>query len=75
MQFDCFENCCFICQWYIGYAFLTNANDAKGGLYLSPQIGYHNEKWNFYGYYQHTFADNDLDIQVIGLGTTYNIMF
>lgn len=58
-----------------GYGFLTNANDAKGGLYLSPQIGYHNEKWNFYGYYQHTFADNDLDIQVIGLGTTYNIMF
>ena len=59
----------------LGYAFLTNANDAKGGLYVSPQIGYHNEKWNFYGYYQHTFADNNFDIQVIGLGTTYNIMF
>ncbi|UPQ78518.1 hypothetical protein M0M57_12925 [Flavobacterium azooxidireducens] len=58
-----------------GYGFLTNANDNSGGLYLSPQIGYHNEKWNFYGYYQHTFAENDIDIQVVGLGVTYNIMF
>jgi hypothetical protein len=58
-----------------GYGFLTNANDNSGGLYLNPQIGYHNEKWNFYGYYQHTFAENDFDIQVVGVGVTYNIMF
>lgn len=59
----------------VGYGFLTNADNNSGGLYLNPQIGYHNEKWNFYAFYQHTFAQNDFDIQVIGLGTTYNIMF
>ncbi len=59
----------------VGYGFLTNANDNSGGLYVNPQIGYHNVKWNLYGFYQHTFAENDVDIQVIGIGATYNIMF
>lgn len=58
-----------------GYGFLTNANDNSGGMYVKPQIGYHNEKWNFYAFYQQTSAENDLDLQVLGLGTTYNIMF
>lgn len=58
-----------------GYGFLTNSDNNSGGLYLNPQIGYHNEKWNLYGFYQHTFAENDIDIQVLGLGVTYNIMF
>ncbi len=59
----------------LGYGFLTNADNNSGGLYLNPQIGYHNEKWNIYGFYQHTFAQNDVDLQVVGLGVTYNIMF
>ncbi len=58
-----------------GYGFLTNANDNGGGLYVNPQIGYHDVKWNVYGFYQHTFAENDIDIQVVGIGATYNIMF
>lgn len=59
----------------VGYGFLTNAKDASGGLYLNPQIGYHNRKWNIYGFYQHTFADKGIDMQVVGIGATYNIMF
>lgn len=58
-----------------GYGFLTGANDNKGGLYVNPQIGYHNVKWNVYGYYQNTFAENEIDIRTIGIGATYNIMF
>ncbi|WP_333693753.1 hypothetical protein [Flavobacterium sp.] len=59
----------------LGYAFLTNVDQNSGGFYVNPQIGYHNKKWNIYGYYQHTFAENSTDIQTIGIGATYNIMF
>lgn len=58
-----------------GYGFLTSANDNKGGLYVNPQIGYHDVKWNLYGFYQNTFAENEIDIKAIGIGATYNIMF
>lgn len=58
-----------------GYGFLTNVENNQGGAYLNPQIGYHNRDWNFYAYYQNTFAENDVDIQVLGIGATYNIRF
>lgn len=58
-----------------GYGFLTNIDNNSGGLYLNPQIGYHNRDWNFYGYFQNTFAEHDLDIQVLGIGATYNLRF
>lgn len=57
-----------------GYGYLTNV-DIDGGLYVNPQIGYHNRDWNFYAYYQNTFAENDFDIQVVGIGATYNLRF
>jgi hypothetical protein len=59
----------------LGYGFLTNVDNNSGGLYVSPQVGYHNPNWNIYAYYQHTFADNEVDIQAIGVGVTYNIRF
>ena len=59
----------------IGYGFLTKVENNSGGLYVNPQIGYHNEDWNFYAFYQNTFAQNDIDIQSVGLGITYNIRF
>lgn len=58
-----------------GYGFLTNIEDNAGGLYVNPQIGYHNDDWNFFAYYQNTFAENDVDIQVVGIGATYNLRF
>ena len=58
-----------------GYGFLVNKDNNDGGLYVNPQIGYHNRDWNFYAYYQNTFAEHDFDIQVLGVGVTYNIRF
>lgn len=59
----------------LGYGFLTNIDNNEGGLYVNPHIGYHNRDWNFYAFYQNTFAENDLDLQTVGLGVTYNIRF
>ncbi|MBF8150529.1 hypothetical protein ITJ86_11515 [Winogradskyella sp. F6397] len=59
----------------LGYGFLTGVDDNEGGLYINPQIGYHNRDWNIYAYYQNTFAENDVDIQAVGIGATYNIRF
>jgi hypothetical protein len=59
----------------LGYGFLTNVDNNEGGLYVNPQIGYHNRDWNLYGFYQNTFADNDFDLQTVGVGVTYNIRF
>lgn len=59
----------------LGYGFLTNVDNNSGGLYLNPQVGYHNEDWNIYGFYQNTFAENDVNLQSVGVGVTYNIRF
>ena len=59
----------------VGYGFLTNVDNNEGGLYVNPQIGYHNRDWNIYAFYQNTFAENDVDVQNVGLGVTYNIRF
>ena len=59
----------------LGYGFLTNVDNNSGGLYVNPQIGYHNRDWNIYAFYQNTFAENDVDLQNVGVGVTYNIRF
>ena len=59
----------------LGYGFLTNVEDNAGGLYVNPQVGYHNSDWNIYAYFQNTFAENDTDFQVVGIGATYNLKF
>ena len=59
----------------LGYGFLTNVENNEGGLYVNPQIGYHNRDWNIYAFYQNTFAENDVDLQSVGVGVTYNIRF
>ncbi len=59
----------------LGYGFLTNVESNAGGLYVNPQIGYHNRDWNVYAYYQNTLSENDFDLQTVGVGATYNIRF
>ncbi|WP_300565022.1 hypothetical protein [Flavobacterium sp.] len=59
----------------LGYGFLTNVDNNSGGLYVNPQIGYHNYDWNIYGYFQNTFTENDFNLQSVGIGVTYNIRF
>lgn len=73
----------------IGYGFIvgddkvaSNApiNRPDGGLYVKPEIGYHNRDWNFSIHYQKTFTDNEGEIGTqkynagaLGLGVAYNI--
>lgn len=59
----------------LGYGFLVNVDGTEGGLYINPQIGYHNRDWNMYAFYQNTFAENDFNLQTVGVGVTYNIRF
>ena len=59
-----------------GYAFVNNLPELEGGAFVRPQIGWHNDYWNIFGYYDRV-TGNDIvnDIQTIGLGVTYNIYF
>lgn len=59
----------------LGYGFLTNVDNNSGGLYVNPQIGYHNHDFNVFAFYRNTFAENNVDIQTVGVGVTYNIRF
>ena len=74
----------------IGYGFIvgddkvaTNAGSVDrpdGGLYIKPEIGYHNKDWNFSLNYQKTFTGDkgemlgqDYNAGAIGVGLGYNI--
>lgn len=57
----------------VGYGYLTNTEES-GGIYINPQVGYHNPNWNIYAFYQNTFAEN-VNIRSLGIGATYNIRF
>ncbi len=61
----------------VGYSLITGIENANGGLYLKPQVGYHNYDWNIFGFYNHVFrSDTDgSSIGHVGIGATYNIRF
>ena len=61
----------------VGYSFITGVKDAKGGVFVRPQIGYHNYKWNVFGFYNGVFRgeQNGGHLQYAGIGATYNIHF
>lgn len=58
-----------------GYSFVTGIEDADGGFYVRPQLGYHNYDFNFFGYYNHVLRSdkNGGAIQHAGIGATYNL--
>lgn len=60
-----------------GYNIITGDNDLDGGLYLRPQLGYHNYNWNVFGFYNHVFVDQPgiNNVAQVGIGATYNIRF
>lgn len=61
-----------------GYSFQTGSGtNAEGGVFVKPQIGYHNRLWNIFGYYNGVFRSttNGSHLQHVGIGATYNIMF
>ncbi|MBU8881932.1 porin family protein [Kaistella sp. DKR-2] len=73
----------------LGYGFIVgdskvaanNTTDRPdGGFYIKPEIGYHNEDWNFSLQYQKTFTgskgeigDQKYNAGAIGVGVGYNI--
>ncbi|MFC6268476.1 hypothetical protein [Frigoriflavimonas asaccharolytica] len=73
----------------LGYGFIVGddkvasnsvVNRPDGGLYLKPEIGYHNRDWNFTLHYQKTFTSDegqigtqDYNAGALGLGIGYNI--
>jgi hypothetical protein len=60
-----------------GYSFITEVANATGGVYVRPQIGYHNFDWNIFGFYNNIFRNdlNGRDIGTVGIGATYNLRF
>lgn len=60
----------------IGYAFTTNLPNHSGGMYVKPQLGWHNYDWNIYGFYNHVFSNKGIgDLQNAGVAFTYNLRF
>ena len=73
----------------LGYGFLVGDNKVasntaldrpNGGFYLKPEIGYHNQDWNFFVQYQKVFVgsngdlpNQDYNVGNIGAGFSYNI--
>ncbi|MHB1278974.1 MAG: hypothetical protein ACYC1Q_11330 [Bacteroidia bacterium] len=59
----------------IGYSFIVDSPNTKGGFMGRPHAGYHGYNWNIYAYYnlvliQETDQDN---IQSVGIALTRNI--
>ncbi len=62
----------------LGYSFQTGSQlNGNGGMYVRPQVGYHNRLWNIFGFYNGIFrkGTNGGHLQYVGIGTTFNIMF
>lgn len=75
----------------VGYGFITGDKNVSsttgimverpdGGLYIKPEIGYHNRDWNFALQYQKVFTgdkgeigDQKYNAGALGLGVSYNI--
>lgn len=61
----------------VGYSFQTGSgNNGKGGVYIKPQIGYHNRLWNVFGFYNGVFRGESQGrhLQQVGVGFAYNFM-
>lgn len=73
----------------LGYGFIVGDDNVAsnssvvrpdGGFYIKPEIGYHNQDWNFAVQYQKTFTGNKGEIGAqkysagaVGVGVGYNI--
>lgn len=73
----------------LGYGFITGedrvasnytVNRPDGGFYLKPEVGYHNDDWNFALQYQKVFTgdegnigDQKFSMGALGLALSYNI--
>ena len=63
----------------LGYGYVvSDVEDLEGGLLLKPHVGWHNDDWNFYAFYQNVgtkLGDETGNVETIGLGASYNFKF
>lgn len=73
----------------LGYGFIvgndkvasnSNVDMPNGGFYLKPELGYHNQDWNFFLHYTKVFTGDEgqiknqkFNVGSIGAGVSYNI--
>lgn len=59
----------------IGYSFIVNSANTKGGFMGRPHLGYHGDNWNIFGYYNIVFLEeaNLNNLQSVGISITRNI--
>ncbi len=59
----------------LGYSFILNSPNTKGGFMGRPLAGYHNRNWNIFAYYNFILIHeaNQENIQSIGVSVTRNI--
>ncbi|WP_159023941.1 hypothetical protein [Formosa sp. L2A11] len=57
----------------LGYGFVTNGDYGDNGFYYRPEMGYHNDKWNIYGFYQ-GISSGSFSPSSVGIGISYNII-
>src|SRR5690606_41366898 len=44
----------------VGYSFQTGSDlNGNGGMYVRPQVGYHNRLWNIFGFYNGIFRKDE----------------
>ena len=57
----------------LGVGFVTGLDETKTGFYYRPEVGYHDNEWNIFLYYQGTHV-NDFNVGNLGIGANYNII-
>ena len=59
----------------VGYAFLSGLEGTSGGYFIRPQVGIHNDNWNYFAYYDHIAIEESgtSDLMAVGIGVTYNV--
>jgi hypothetical protein len=61
----------------LGYSFTTGTTNNTSGVYIRPQLGYHNYDWNVFAFYNNDFRKktDGGNLQYAGVGFTYNFRF
>jgi hypothetical protein len=59
----------------VGYSFILNAPNTKGGFMGRPHAGYHGRNWNIFAYYNFVLIQeaNNENIHSVGVSLTRNI--
>lgn len=59
----------------VGYSFIMNSPNTKGGFMGRPHVGYHGNNWNIFAYYNVVLIEelNQNDLQSVGISLTRNI--